>query len=56
MEIMKSDGRNVSVTVEKMLDEWGKEMESCPHPKQKIQVLFSEVPEKLDLVRVESKG
>lgn len=55
VEIMKPDGRNVSVTVEKMLDEKGREMESCPHPKQKMQVLFSEVPEKLDLVRVESK-
>lgn len=55
VEIMKPDGRNISVTVERMLDEWGEEMESCPHPKQKIQVLFSEVPEKLDLVRVESK-
>ena len=53
VEIMKPDGRNVPVTVEKILDEKGMEMESCPHPKQKIQVRFSEVPEKLDLVRVE---
>ncbi|MBR1741999.1 MAG: U32 family peptidase [Lachnospiraceae bacterium] len=53
VEVMKPDGRNVSVTVEKMLDEWGKEMESCPHPKQRIQVRFSEVPEYLDLIRVE---
>ncbi len=55
VEIMKPDGRNISVTVKKILDEWDREMESCPHPKQKIKVLFSEIPETLDLIRVQEE-
>ena len=52
VELMKPAGNNLMVKVEKMLDEKGNEIESCPHPKQQIRVLFSETPDELDLVRV----
>ena len=45
-------GENVLVTVEKMKDEDGRFIENCPHPKQKIHVLFSQKPDELDLIRV----
>ena len=54
VEIMKPGGENLLVTVEKMLDEKGQEIESCPHPQQKIQVLFSKVPEAMDIVRIQN--
>ncbi|MCH5266956.1 MAG: U32 family peptidase [Lachnospiraceae bacterium] len=54
VEIMKPSGENIAVTVENMLDEYGNRMESCPHPKQKIQVLFSRTPDELDLIRVQA--
>lgn len=52
VEIMKPSGENLLVTVEKMLDDRGNEIDSCPHPQQKIQVLFSTVPDEMDLIRV----
>ena len=30
----------------------GRFIENCPHPKQKINVLFSQKPDELDLIRV----
>lgn len=54
-EIMKPDGRNRIVTVEAMEDEEGIKMESCPHPQQKLFVLFSEPLEVYDLVRQKEK-
>ena len=56
VEIMKPSGENVVVTVEKMLGQEGREVDSCPHPKEKIKVLFSEVPESMDIVRVRKEG
>lgn len=52
VEIMKPSGENLMVSVQSMLDEYGKPIESCPHPKQMIRVLFSQVPEEMDLIRV----
>lgn len=52
VEVMKPSGENLPVTVEKMLDEYGAVIDSCPHPKQKIQVLFSRTPDEMDLIRV----
>ncbi len=52
VEIMKPSGENLTVRVQSMLDEYGKPMESCPHPKQTIRVLFSQVPDEMDLIRV----
>ena len=34
IEVMKPNGDNVVVTVKRMVDEKGQEMESCPHPQQ----------------------
>ena len=31
---MKPNGDNIIVTVKRMVDEKGQEMESCPHPQQ----------------------
>ena len=31
---MKPNGDNIVVTVKRMVDEKGQEMESCPHPQQ----------------------
>lgn len=53
VELMKPSGENLMVEVKDMKDERGAHIDSCPHPKQKIQVLFSEVPDELDLVRVQ---
>lgn len=38
IEVMKPDGRNLSVTVRRICDETGTEMESAPHPKQKLWI------------------
>ena len=51
IEIMKPDGRNLSVKVEKILDEEGREQESAPHPQQVLYVALSQVPEKYDILR-----
>ena len=52
VEVMKPSGENLSVTVERMLDGRGRETDSCPHPKEKIKVLFSQAPEAMDIIRV----
>ena len=38
IEIMKPDGRNISVTVKGIYDSDGNPMESAPHPKQKLWI------------------
>lgn len=52
VEIMKPSGENISVTVKGMKDSYNKAVESCPHPKEQIKVLFSEIPKEMDLIRV----
>ncbi len=51
IEIMKPDGRNISVTVEKILNEEGEEQESAPHPQQVLYVKLSQTPERYDILR-----
>ncbi len=51
MEIMKPDGRNVPVSVEAICDEEGVQMESAPHPKQRLRVRLSVSPEPYDILR-----
>lgn len=51
VEVMKPNGVNILVTVKKILDEEGNEMESCPHPKQKIFVDFGIKLEQYDIIR-----
>lgn len=55
IEIMKPCGENISVKVLAMYDEEGNPLESCPHPKQRIDVRLSEVPEIGDILRVEKQ-
>ena len=43
---MKPNGENHVVTVQKIFNEEGEEMESAPHPKQ---VLYIDLGEKLEL-------
>lgn len=51
IEIMKSDGRNVPVTVEAMYTEEGESVESCPHAKQMLWITLSQMPECYDILR-----
>lgn len=38
IEVMKPDGSDIQATVRRICDEDGSDMESCPHPKQRIYV------------------
>ncbi|MFQ8901632.1 MAG: U32 family peptidase C-terminal domain-containing protein [Lachnospira eligens] len=40
IEVMKPDGQNIEVTVKRIVDENGKDMDSCPHPKSRISILI----------------
>ena len=51
IEIMKPDGRNLSSRVLGILDEEGNEVDSAPHPKQKLWVLLTEKADEGDLLR-----
>ena len=53
IELMKPDGRNVSVEVLSMETETGEAVESCPHSRQMIYVKLTETPEIGDIIRVE---
>lgn len=53
IEIMKPNGENIKKPVLKILDEEGNEMESCPHPKQKIFVDLGMELNEFDLLRRE---
>lgn len=51
VEIMKPNGNNLVVTVKQITDDEGNDMDSCPHPKQKIFVDFGVELEVYDLIR-----
>lgn len=51
IEIMKPNGDNIQVKVLRITDEEGQEMESCPHPKQKIFVDMGMELQIFDLLR-----
>lgn len=51
IEVMKPDGHNLFVTVERITDEEGNEMDSCPHPKQKIYANFGVELDEFDILR-----
>lgn len=53
IEIMKPDGTDIPVRVLAMYDENGMPVESCPHPKQIIDVKLSEEAAVGDILRVE---
>lgn len=54
IEIMKPDGRNIPVKVERILDEEGNEVESTPHPRQVLFLQLSAAPEQYDILRVKN--
>lgn len=51
IEVMKPDGENLVVTVQKILDEEGNEMESAPHPKQKLLIDLGTPLARYDILR-----
>ena len=51
LEILHPHATAQNVTVLDMLDEEGNHIESCPHAKQRIKVLFSKEPVPYDLLR-----
>ncbi|MDF2609360.1 MAG: peptidase [Lachnospiraceae bacterium] len=51
IEAMKPNGQNIAVTIKRITDEQGNEMDSCPHPQQKIFVDFGIEMEPFDLLR-----
>lgn len=51
IEVMKPEGQNISVTVLKILDEEGNEMESAPHPKQKLFIDLGTTLSQYDILR-----
>lgn len=55
IEVMKPDGRDIKVKVSKMMDEEDNEVESAPHPKQKLKVYLDGQAEVGDLIRMKSE-
>lgn len=51
IEIMKPDGRNVVTKVVSIQDEEGVEMDSAPHPKQKLMVVLDAPAAHYDILR-----
>ncbi len=51
IEIMKPNGDNIEVEVLGIKDETGADMESCPHPKQKLFIKLSVAPDEFDILR-----
>jgi len=54
IEIMKPDG-NEKVTVLGIVNEDDEQMESCPHPQQKLRIVLSKAPQQYDLLRIQTK-
>lgn len=54
IEIMKPNGQNLLTKVISICNEDGEEMESAPHPKQKLFLDLSVKPEKYDILRVKN--
>ena len=51
IEIMKPNGDNIEVKVLGIKNEDGEDMESCPHPKQKLFIKLAQTPEEFDILR-----
>ena len=52
---MKPDGRDIEVEVVAIKDEEGNEMESCPHPKQKLTINLGMELDKGDILRMKDE-
>ena len=55
IEVMKPDGRDIEVEVVSIKDEEGNEMESCPHPKQKLTINLGMELDKGDILRMKDE-
>ena len=51
IEVMKPDGDNITVTFKRITDESGQDMESAPHPKQKLFVDLGIKLDEYDILR-----
>ena len=51
IEIMKPDGRNVTTTVKRIMNEAGEDQESAPHARQIIYVGLDKEARSYDLLR-----
>ncbi len=51
IEVMKADGRDLKVTVKRILDEEGNSMESAPHPKQVLWIDLGQELDQYDILR-----
>ena len=51
IEVMKPDGTNLTVTVRRITDENGTDMESAPHPKQKLFIDLGIELDEFDILR-----
>lgn len=51
IEVMKPDGRNLAVTVKRIVDEEGTDVESAPHPKQILYIDLGQPLEMYDILR-----
>lgn len=51
IEVMKPDGTNLTVTVKRITDENGTDMESAPHPKQKLFIDLGAELDEFDILR-----
>ena len=51
IEVMKPNGENIMAEVKRIMDEDGNDMESCPHPKQKIYIDLGMELKPFDLLR-----
>ncbi|MCD7806726.1 MAG: U32 family peptidase C-terminal domain-containing protein, partial [Lachnospiraceae bacterium] len=51
IQVIKPDGRNISVKVSAMYDETMEPVESCPHSRQTIWLKLSQEPEQYDILR-----
>lgn len=54
IEIMKPDGTNVEAKVLSIVNEDGEEMESAPHPQQKLKVTLDKAAASYDILRKKS--
>ncbi len=51
IEVMKPDGRNIDVTVRRIVNEYGEDMESAPHPKQQLFIDLGVELDRYDILR-----
>ena len=51
IEVMKPDGENILVTVKRIVNDNGEDMESCPHPLQSLHIDLGIKLERFDVLR-----